>query len=100
MNFKLHFSVFLNEELIIAQIQVEAHVVNDLKANFLLDIDNMISEDIILDLFQKQAIFKLCDNVIMKLNMISKLNHQAHYLVYSDANVIVSSNLKMKILIQ
>src|SRR5436190_2961972 len=99
MNFKLHFSVFLNEKLIIAQIQVEAHVVNNLKANFLLNIDNMISEDIILDLSQKQVIFKLCDNMIMKLNMISKLNHQAHCSVYSDANIIVSSNLKVKILI-
>ena len=53
MNFKLHFSVFLNEKLIIAQIQVEAHVMNNLKANFLLSIDNMTFKDIILDLFQK-----------------------------------------------
>ena len=36
----------------------------------------------------------------MKLNMISKLNHQAHHSIYLDINVIVSSNLKVKILIQ
>ena len=99
MNFKLYFSVFLNEKLIIAQIQVEAHVMNNLKANFLLSIDNMIFEDIILDLLWKQAIFELCDNVIVKLNMIFKSNHQVHHSIYSDANVVVSSNLKMKILI-
>ena len=97
MNFKLYFSVFLNEKLIIAQIQVEAHVMNNLKANFLLDIDNMTLKNIILDLSQKQAIFELCNNVIIKLNMISKLNHQAHCSVYSDANVVVSSNSEVKI---
>ena len=90
MNFKLHFSVFLNEEFIIAQIQVEAHVMNNLKANLLLNIDNMTLKDIILDLFQKQVIFELCDNAIMKLNMTSKLNHQAHHSVYSNTNVVVS----------
>ena len=100
MNFKLYFSIFLNEEFIIAQIQVETHVMNNLKANLLLDIDNMTLEDIILNLLQKQAIFELCDNVIVKLNMTSKLNHQAHCSVYSDANIIVSSNSEVKILIQ
>ena len=100
MNFKLYFSVFLNKKLIIAQIQVETHVMNNLKANLLLNIDNMIFKDIILNLSQKQAIFKLCDNVIMKLNMTSKLNHQAHHSVYSNINVIISSNSEVKILIQ
>ena len=45
-------------------------------------------------------IFELYDNVIMKLNMISKLNHQVYCSVYSDANIVVSSNSEMKILIQ
>ena len=36
----------------------------------------------------------------MKLNMTSKSNHQAHHSIYSDANIVVSSNSEVKILIQ
>src|SRR5438045_9304435 len=40
VTFKLHFSVIFNRNLILVQIQIEAHVVNDLKTNLLLDINN------------------------------------------------------------
>ena len=50
VTFKLHFSVILNKNLILVQIQIEVHIVNDLKMNLLLDIDNMTSENIIIDL--------------------------------------------------
>src|SRR5438876_374058 len=72
VTFKLHFSITLNKNLILVQIQIEAHVVDDLKVNLLLSIDNMTLKNIIIDLTQKQAIFRLCKNAIVKLNIISK----------------------------
>ena len=50
MTFKFHFSIILDENLILIQIQIKAHIVNDFKTNLLLSIDNMTSENIIIDL--------------------------------------------------
>src|SRR6266513_2979013 len=47
VTFKLHFSVTFDENLILVQIQIEAHIVDNFKTNLLLDIDNMTSENII-----------------------------------------------------
>ena len=100
MTFKLHFSVTFDKNFILVQIQIEAHVVDDLKTNLLLSIDNMTSKNIIIDLTQKQAIFELCKNAIVKLNIIFKLNHQVTHSIYSNTKIIVLSYLKIKILIQ
>ena len=97
MTFKLHFSITFNENLILVQIQIETHVVDDFKVNLLLSIDNIISENIIIDLAQKQAIFELCKNVIVKLNIISKSNHQVTCLIYSNAKVVILLHSKIKI---
>src|SRR5438034_6281519 len=37
MTFKLHFSIILDRNLILVQIQIEAHVINDFKMNLLFD---------------------------------------------------------------
>ena len=95
--FKLYFSVTLNKNLILVQIQIEIHVVDDFKINLLLSINNMISEKIIIDLAWKQAIFRLCKNVIVKLNIIFKSNHQATYLIYSNVKVVVLSHSEIRI---
>src|SRR5437773_8715307 len=70
VTFKLHFSVTLNRNLILVQIQIKAYVVDDLKVNLLLDINNMTLKNIIIDFAQKQAIFRLYKNAIVKLNII------------------------------
>ena len=49
MIFKLHFSVTLNKNFILIQIQIKIHVVDDFKINLLLDINNMILKNIIID---------------------------------------------------
>src|SRR5204863_8332363 len=63
MTFKLHFSVIFNKNLILVQIQIEIHIVDDFKINLLLSINNIILKNIIIDLTQKQAIFRLCKNI-------------------------------------
>ena len=75
MTFKFYFSIIFNENLILVQIQIETHIVNDFKVNLLLDINNITLENIIINLAQKQAIFELCKNTIIKLNIIFKSNH-------------------------
>ena len=99
VTFKLHFSVILNKNLILVQIQIEVHIVNDLKMNLLLNIDNMTLKNIIINLACKQAIFRLCKNVIIKLNIISKLNYQVTHLIYSDAKIVILSHSEARILI-
>src|SRR5436190_15351078 len=100
MIFKLHFSIIFNRNLILVQIQIEAHIVNDLKVNLLLSINNMTLKNIIIDLVQKQAIFELCKNAIVKLNIIFKSNHQVTCSIYSNIKVVVSSHSEMRISIQ
>ena len=97
VTFKLHFSVTFNKNLILVQIQIKAHIVNDFKVNLLLSIDNMILKNIIIDLTQKQAIFRLCKNAIIKLNIISKSNHQVTCSIYSNTKIIVLSHSEVKI---
>ena len=58
MTFKFYFSIIFNENLILVQIQIETHIVNDFKVNLLLDINNITLENIIINLAQKQAIFE------------------------------------------
>src|SRR5204862_276158 len=62
VTFKFYFSITLNRNLILVQIQIEIHVVDDFKVNLLLSIDNIILKNIIIDLVQKQAIFELYKN--------------------------------------
>ena len=75
MIFQLHFSAYIKETFIFTQIQIEAHVMNDLKINLLLNIDNIIFKKIIINLANRQTIFNLCDNAVVKLNIIFKLNY-------------------------
>ena len=98
--FKLHFSVILNRNLILVQIQIEAHVINDLKINLLLDIDNITLKNIIIDLAWKQAMFELCKNVIIKLNIIFKSNYQVTCFIYSDTKIVILLHSEVRILIQ
>ena len=100
MTFKLHFSVIFNRNLILVQIQIKAHIVNDFKVNLLLNINNMILKNIIIDLIQKQAIFELCKNAIIKLNIIFKSNHQVTCSIYSNAKIVVLSHSEVRISIQ
>ena len=50
VTFKLYFLITFNKNLILIQIQIEIHIVDDLKINLLLNINNMILKNIIIDL--------------------------------------------------
>ena len=97
VTFKLYFLITFNKNLILIQIWIEAHVVDDFKINLLLDIDNMTLKNIIIDLTWKQAIFRLCKNVIVKLNIIFKSNYQVTCSIYSNAKIVILSYSEMRI---
>ena len=51
--FHLNFEAQFNDKFMIARIKIEAHIVKNLKINLFLEIDNLISQEIIID-FIKQ----------------------------------------------
>ena len=75
----------------IARIKIEAHIVENLKINLFLEIDNLISQEVVIDLIKQQAIIDACSNAIIKLNISTKSNHQFTHSIYIDIKIIILS---------
>ena len=48
--FHLNFKAQLNGKSVVAKIKIEAHIINNLKINLLLGIDNLAPQEIVIDL--------------------------------------------------
>ena len=73
--FHLNFQAWLNRKSMITKMKIKAHIVENLKINLLLKIDNLVSQEVIIDLIKQQAIINTCSNMIVKLNINAKFNH-------------------------
>ena len=59
----------------IAKMKIEAYIVENLKINLFLEIDNLVSQEVVIDLIKQQAIISACSNAIIKLNISIKSSH-------------------------
>ena len=84
----------------IAKMKIKTHIIENLKINLFLKIDNLVSQKIIIDFIKQQAIIDICSNTIVKLNISAKSNHQLTYSVYINTKMIDSSHSKIHIFIK
>ena len=49
----------------IAKMKIEAHIIENLKINLLLKINNLISQKVIIDFIKQQAVINTCSNMIV-----------------------------------
>jgi len=98
--FHLNFKAWFNDKFIITRIKIEAHIVENLKINLLFEIDNLVSQEVIIDLIKQQAIISTCSNTIVKLNINVKSSHQLTHSIYINIKMIVSSCSEIHILIK
>ena len=82
------------------KIKIKTYIVDDLKINLLLEIDNLVSQEVVIDLTKQQAVIDACSNAIVKFNISAKSSHQLTHSVYIDAKVIISSCSEVHILIK
>ena len=80
--------------------KIETHIIENLKINLFLKIDNLISQEVIIDLTKQQAVINICSNTIVKLNISAKSSHQLTCSVYINAKIIVSSHSEICIFIK
>jgi len=98
--FHLNFEAQLNNKSVIAKMKIKADIINDLKINLLLEINNLVSQEVIIDLIKQQAVISTCNNIIIKINISAKSSYQLTCSVYIDAKVIILSCSEVHILIK
>ena len=84
----------------ITRIKIEAHIVENLKINLFLEIDNLILQEVVIDLIKQQVIIDACSNAIIKLNISAKSSYQLTHSIYIDAKIIVLFYSEIHILIK
>ena len=80
--------------------KIKTHIVENLKINLLLKIDNLVSQEVVIDFIKQQIVISTCSNATIKLNINAKFSHQLTHSVYIDAKIIVLSHSEVCILIR
>jgi len=72
----LNVSVKLNEKSVLLKLSCEAHVVDNLSANMLIDTDTLDSHEIVINIVKSQTMMNVCQDTIINLLVKFKVNHQ------------------------
>ena len=72
----LNMSGKLNEKSILLKLNCEAHVVDNLSANMLIDTDTLNSHEIVINVIKSQTTVNVCQDTIINLLVKLKVNHQ------------------------
>ena len=78
----------------------EIHIVEDLKTKMLININILMSEDIIMNLSRKVITIESCDNIEISLTIITKSTNQINHMILMKQWIIISlwSNLTVTVL--
>lgn len=81
-------------------ITCKIHIVNNLHAKMLIDIDILVTEDIIMNLFHKVVIIESCNNIKVLLTITTKSINQINHKVLVKQQIIILSqnNLVLTVL--
>ena len=71
----LNMSAKLNKKSVLLKLSCEAHVVDNLSINMLIDTDTLDSHEIVIDVVKSQTIVNICQNAIINLLIKFKVNH-------------------------
>ena len=68
-----------NEKSVLLKLSCEAHVVDNLSINILIDTDTLDSHEIVIDVVKSQTTVNICQNAIINLLIKFKVNHQIQF---------------------
>ena len=74
--FLFNFSATFYEKSVIMQICTETHIIDNLKINLLIEINNLILNKIFINLARQITIFEKYQNIEIVLFITVKTNHQ------------------------
>ena len=98
--FLLNFSATFHEKSVIVWICAEAHIVDNLKINLLIEIDNLTFNKIFINFARQIVTFEKCQNAEIVLFIIIKADHQISWSVYANTKIVISSHTQTWILIR
>src|SRR5438876_9447109 len=84
-----NMSAKLNKKSVLLKLSCEAHVVDNLSANMLIDTDTLDSHEIVINIIKSQTTVNVCQDIIINLLVKSKVNHQTQS-VYNKQQVVIS----------
>ena len=80
-------------------IQRKVHIVNDLRVNFLLSTDVIISKNIIVNYFKKQLSITNCEDFVIVIS-INFINSRVNRIIYIKISITLILNAIIEVLIQ
>ena len=98
--FHFNFQAQLNRKFMIIKMKIKTHIIENLKINLFLKIDNLVLQEVVIDFIKQQAVIDICSNTIVKLNISAKSSHQLTCLVYINTKMIISSHSEVHIFIK
>src|SRR5947207_15413150 len=66
----------LNEKSVLLKLSCEAHIIDNLSANMLIDTDTLDSHEIVINIIKSQTMMNVCQNAIINLLVKFKVNYQ------------------------
>ena len=72
----LNMSAKFNKKSVLLKLSCEAHIVDNLSANMLIDTDTLDSHKIVINIIKSQTTVNICQDTIIDLLIKSKVNHQ------------------------
>ncbi len=85
----LNMSAKLNKKSVLLKLSCEAHIVNNLSANMLINTDTLDSHEIVINIIKSQTMMNICQDTIIDLLVKLKVNHQTQS-VYNKQQVVIS----------
>ncbi len=99
----VHLKFFISEFKNIAKLSRQAHVVDNLRAKFFMNMNILELEKIILDISRRKMMFSLCENTEINIRITSKLESiemnrivLIKRLIFISSKFIVFIFIKMK----
>jgi hypothetical protein len=97
----VHLKLFISEFKDIAKLSRQAHVVDNLRAKFLMNMNILDFEEIILDISRRKMIFSLCENTEVNIRITSKLeSFEMNRIVLIEKLIFISSKFIISIFIK
>ena len=72
----LNVSVKFNEKSVLLKLSYEAHIIDNLSTNMLIDTDTLDFHKIVIDIIKNQTIVNIYQDAIINLLIKFKINHQ------------------------
>ncbi len=87
----VHLKLFISEFTEIVKLSRQTHVVNNLRVKFLMKMNILRSEKIILNIFRREMMLSLCENLKVFIRVTSKVETKVNRIIFVERLVIIST---------